>query len=323
MANFAAVDFETANSSRSSACALGLVIVRDGAIAESSEYLIKPVGPNWDPKMEPLSSFFDGYNMMIHGIDAKRVKHSPHFGEAWPEIQQKIAGLPLVAHNAAFDIGVLRDALSLHGVQWPDLQYLCTMVLARRTWELPSYKLSFVADAAGIEFDELMHHNAQFDALMSAMVFANILDFHKADNIESLLSTTGVRIGELSPSGFTGCARRHFSNTIGRSNQSADFTPNLDANPEGHLFGAYIAFTGRLDSMTREVAKEAAALRGAVVQNRVTQATQILVIGQQDSGRFRPGQKVSGNMAKATALADAGHAIEIVEESDFRAWLLD
>lgn len=321
--DFAAIDFETANSKRWSACSVGLIVVRDGQIAESTEFLIKPVGPNWNPKTEPLESFFDAYNVMLHGISERDVADAPTFGEVWPQMQRLTQGLPIVAHNAAFDLGVLREALSLHSLDWPQVNYLCTMVLARRTWSLPSYKLEFVTDAAGIEFDELMHHNARFDALMAAMVFVEIVKHHKAEDLEALLSATGVRIGELSPEGFRGCSRSRWDGSPRGATEARVFTPNLDADEEGHLYGKHVAFTGRLDSMTRDAAKDEASKRGAAVQSNVNQKTEILVIGQQDSRKFGPGKAMSSKMAKAVALAETGHPIEIVEESDFCAWLFD
>lgn len=46
MQDFAAIDFETANYNRSSVCAVGVVIVRDGEIVDSFYSLIQPV-PNY------------------------------------------------------------------------------------------------------------------------------------------------------------------------------------------------------------------------------------------------------------------------------------
>ena len=42
MKDFAAIDFETANSERTSVCSVGIVIVRDGEIIDSYYSLIKP-----------------------------------------------------------------------------------------------------------------------------------------------------------------------------------------------------------------------------------------------------------------------------------------
>ena len=42
MKDFAAINFETANQQRTSVCSVGIVIVRDGEIADSYYCLIKP-----------------------------------------------------------------------------------------------------------------------------------------------------------------------------------------------------------------------------------------------------------------------------------------
>ena len=42
MNNFAAIDFETANEFSSSVCSVGVVIVRDGEVADSFYSLIHP-----------------------------------------------------------------------------------------------------------------------------------------------------------------------------------------------------------------------------------------------------------------------------------------
>ena len=42
MDNFAAIDFETANECRSSVCSVGVVVVRDGVVADSFYSLIHP-----------------------------------------------------------------------------------------------------------------------------------------------------------------------------------------------------------------------------------------------------------------------------------------
>lgn len=42
MKDFAAINFETANQQRTSVCSVGIVIVRDGEIADCYYSLIKP-----------------------------------------------------------------------------------------------------------------------------------------------------------------------------------------------------------------------------------------------------------------------------------------
>ena len=53
MKDFAAIDFETANSERSSVCSVGVVIVRDGEIVDSFYSLIKPEPDYYKWIMQP------------------------------------------------------------------------------------------------------------------------------------------------------------------------------------------------------------------------------------------------------------------------------
>ena len=57
--DFTAIDFETANPARGSACAVGVAKVRDGAVIDSASWLIKPPQGRDD---------FHRMNVGIHGI---------------------------------------------------------------------------------------------------------------------------------------------------------------------------------------------------------------------------------------------------------------
>jgi DNA polymerase III epsilon subunit-like protein len=53
------------------------------------------------------------------------------------------ANLPLAAHNAAFDMSVLRAALEWYELPVPPFKYFCTLKLARAAWpELKSHALT-------------------------------------------------------------------------------------------------------------------------------------------------------------------------------------
>ena len=155
--DFVAVDFETANSFRGSPCSIGLVVVRDGKIVEEHGILMRPpfaTGPD----------DFDEFNVHLHGIDWQKVKNEPEFAKVWNKLLPVIGDLPLVAHYAAFDIGVLRDSLDQSGEDWPTLSYACTVVASRRLLKLPSYSLPYVA--AELEIDLGNHHDALSDAFL-------------------------------------------------------------------------------------------------------------------------------------------------------------
>lgn len=152
---FAAIDFETADYGRDSACALAVVIAENGTIVDKRYSLIRP----------PRRDFVFSY---LHGITWSDVAKKPSFGEYWPEIKSLFEGVDFIAaHNAGFDRGVLHACCSLEGHKLPESRYLCTMKLARRLWNLYPTKLSDVCRHFKIA---LNHHDAASDALACANI---------------------------------------------------------------------------------------------------------------------------------------------------------
>jgi DNA polymerase III subunit epsilon len=153
--NFVAIDFETANHRPDSACAIGLVKVVDGVIAERIIHLIRP----------PTREFAFTY---IHGLSWKDVARKKDFGELWSEIEPIFVGAEfLVAHNASFDKRVLAACCATYELPVPPLPFRCTVQIALRTWGIYPTKLSNVCETLNIE---LNHHEALSDAMACAQI---------------------------------------------------------------------------------------------------------------------------------------------------------
>lgn len=164
MRDFAAIDFETANSQRTSVCSVGVVVVRDGVIADSIYRLIRP-RPN----------FYSRFTTAIHGLTREDTDSAPAFDEVWREIAPRIEGLPLVAHNSPFDEGCLRAAFDLYGMPYPGYTFYCTCRASRQVFgqQLPNHQLHTVAAACG--YDLQNHHHALADAEACARIALRIL----------------------------------------------------------------------------------------------------------------------------------------------------
>lgn len=164
MRDFAAIDFETANSQRTSVCSVGVVVVRDGVIADSIYRLIRP-RPN----------FYSRFTTAIHGLTREDTDSAPAFDEVWREIAPRIEGLPLVAHNSPFDEGCLRAAFDLYGMPYPGYTFYCTCRASRQIFgqQLPNHQLHTVAAACG--YDLQNHHHALADAEACARIALRIL----------------------------------------------------------------------------------------------------------------------------------------------------
>ncbi len=184
--DFTAIDFETANSSSASACSVGLVKVRSGRVVDRTGWLITPpVGHD----------LFAEWNTRVHGIVAADIAGAPTWIEQLPDLEAYAEGDMLVAHNAGFDMGVIRGACTATGLPTPSFEYLCSLSIARRTYNLESYRLPVAAMAAG--FEDFAHHDAIADAEACAAIVIHAARRHGASDLTMLAVATGARIGAI------------------------------------------------------------------------------------------------------------------------------
>lgn len=157
MLDFTAIDFETATKSYHSACSVAIVEVRGGNVVDSFYTLIKPPGMR-----------FSSVNIGIHGITQSMVEKAQDFAGVWPTLEGYLRGRVVVAHNAVFDMAVLRASLTAHHLPPPRFYQCCTVQIARRVWpDLPNHKLNTVGDFLRIAF---RHHDALEDATACAAI---------------------------------------------------------------------------------------------------------------------------------------------------------
>lgn len=184
--DFTAIDFETANGHPSSACAVGLVRVRGGAVVERADWLIRPPAAH---------AGFLPFNIKIHGITADMVEEAREWGEQLEELRGFIGDDVAVAHNASFDMGVIRAACFETVTPTPRLRYLCSVQVSRKTYEIPSHRLPLAAAAAG--YGAFAHHEALADAEACAAIVVDAARRHEADDVAALAKRTGLRIQQL------------------------------------------------------------------------------------------------------------------------------
>ncbi len=181
--DFTAIDFETANSHASSACSVGLVRVRDGKVTDRARWLIKP---------PPGHDEFLPFNIKIHGITPEMVADAASWAEQLIELREFIGDDIAVAHNAGFDMGVIRTACAETVMPTPKLRYLCSVQVSRKTYDIPSHRLPLAAAAAG--FGEFSHHEALADAEACASIVIDAARRHEVDDVTALAKATGLRI---------------------------------------------------------------------------------------------------------------------------------
>jgi DNA polymerase III epsilon subunit-like protein len=183
MDNFTAIDFETGNPQRVSACAIGYAVVEDGEIKVTGSHLIKPVGGHAP------------FQTKIHGITEDQTRDQPNFIELFPKIDY-IFKYPIVGHSQ-FDSQVLR-ALSDHFNLNIHFEYSDSSSMVKTKYpELKNYKLGTVAKYLGLPKFE--HHDALEDAKTCARIVLKLGDeikcLKKIDDSSSKMEYRGILLG--------------------------------------------------------------------------------------------------------------------------------
>lgn len=301
--NFIAIDFETANEKRNSPCSIGIVVVKNGNVVERIHHLIKPKEMRFMP-----------INIGIHGIRPAMVENELEFDGVWEKIHKYFENNLVIAHNAAFDISVLRKSAELYDIELPEFNYICTMKLARNFYKnLDNVKLNTVNDLLGYEFK---HHDALYDALACSNILTNICDELECDDIDEISNLLGVTIGVVNKDGYKP------SSTKGRVYRTSGkiYSYNkkrvVDRFQDDAFKDEVVVFTGRLSSMGRDEAMRVVRMLGGSTGSSVTKKTTILVSNMKDVQDLRR-EEMSGKMRKATDLASKGQNIKFLNEEEF------
>ncbi len=155
-------DVETPNRYNSRMSAIGINIVEDGRITDGYFSLVDPEQP------------FDWFNSALTGINEETVFDSPAFPAVWEQIEPIMSSGILVAHNAGFDMGVLRKCLASYEIAWrPCAEAVCTVIMGRSLLPGISHRLNDMCDYYGIR---LNHHQADSDSRACAEILLRYME---------------------------------------------------------------------------------------------------------------------------------------------------
>ncbi|MFV3012560.1 exonuclease domain-containing protein [Clostridium botulinum] len=301
--NFVAIDFETANAKRNSPCSIGIVVVKDGEIVEKVHYLIKPKEMRFMP-----------INIGIHGIRPRMVQDELEFDKIWGKIKHYFNNNLVTAHNASFDISVLRNTLKLYNIKMPSFDYICTMKLSKNFYSnIDNVRLNTVNNFLGYKFK---HHDALADAMACSNILLNISKELNSKNINEISKLVGVTLGYVNENGYKPSSTK--GRILKRSNRQA--SKENKKIIENFNFTAFkeevVVFTGRLASMTRDEAIILVRKLNGTVGSSVTKKTTYLVTNTNDIEDLNR-EEMSNKLKKATDLKKKGQNIKLLNEEAF------
>jgi len=286
--NFTAIDFETANNFRRSACSMGLAKVRNGIIVETKYWLVKP---------DPLEVGY--FQQKVHGLTLEDLFDKPTFQEQWEEIGEYLKDEMLVAHNSSFDLSVLEHLCIHYGIDHYIPSYFCTLKASKVHWkgEL-SYSLSYLCTRLGIE---LSHHHAESDAIACAKIAIELAKQKEVNDLDQVSMYSQAPIPK----------KKKIVEPIAKLPEFS-----LSRDPEHVLFEKNIVFTGALSKFTRADAAKLVEIIGGIPASGLTLNTHVLVIGGFEWSKYGSGFE-SSKLRKAKELMAKGSSLEILTEADF------
>ena len=158
---------------------IGAVVIRNGEITDRFQTFVNP-NRHLTPEIISLT-----------GITDAMLKDAPQLKEAIPAFLDFVAGRPLVAHNAEFDIGFIREGCHKLGIDFAPT-YVDTLILAQNLLpELGKYKLDIVAEH--LQLPAFQHHRASDDAATCGMFLPHFfkkleeMDIHSLQNINAAM----------------------------------------------------------------------------------------------------------------------------------------
>ena len=162
MSRFVVFDVETPNGLCDRMSAIGITVIEDGLIIDEFYSLVNP------------ETYFDYFNVQLTGISEETVWNAPTFPEVWTRIEPMLSNGLLAAHNAVFDLSVLKKCLQAYELNWkPYVRYVCTVQMGRKLLPGMRHNLNVLCDYYGIPLD---HHHAASDSRACGEILLRYLE---------------------------------------------------------------------------------------------------------------------------------------------------
>lgn len=171
-------DVETPNGRNDRICSIGITLIDNDEIGYSDKFFVNP------------ESAFERRNISIHRITPDDVKDSPAFPELWAKIHKYFENRIIVAHNAYFDLNVLKKSLNDYQIKSEKVCFVDTLEMAREILDLDNNRLDTLSDYYNIE---LNHHDSESDCLATAKILLELFKkCPKREKYEKIFSFDGI-----------------------------------------------------------------------------------------------------------------------------------
>lgn len=227
--DYITIDFETANENMTSGCSLGIIAMENGQVLWEKYSLINPEEP------------FSYQNYLIHGISEDMVDHAPTFPVLWEEIKDDFKDSLVFAHNAVFDIKVLKSMLEKYNLEAPSIKFGCTLKIAQKVFkgEVLNCRLNNLSNFLEVDHN---HHNALSDAFVCTAIIERAIKCQNVATVSELYDALDLRFGVYNKNTFTGSGTKHKENGKAPSNPLKNKIFCLSGKGKKHTRNEYVNF---------------------------------------------------------------------------------
>ncbi|WP_264785386.1 exonuclease domain-containing protein [Aquiluna sp. KACHI24] len=297
--DFVVVDFETTGlHADAMPIEIGMVKVTDGAVTDTFQSLVHQ---NW---VSPEAT-------NIHGLSVADLELAPSASDLVDQFAKFISDLPLVMHNAAFDLRIAK-ASGLSRSLFANKVY-CSLHLSRATVNAPNHKLATLAET--LNLNQSPEHRALADALTTAELVLALLNERRFKSLHNLYVTSGLWPGQVGPEGYklpkNGSKQSAHMTASIRESIAASITDDEWA-PHPEWIGREVCFTGTLESMDRSEAHRWAMRLGAEPRMSLNKKTQFVIVG---------GNRGSSKLDKLQEWRSKGSTIVEIDEEQFLGFI--
>jgi len=290
---------ENVNEAQNSICHLVIIPVVDGQQQPPQEFFFNPEAT---------------FLMVMSGITRTQVESFAPFSIQWPRVQELFNKFDMAVSSAEGNSArSLYGTLTRLGIDFKPITYCNAKAICRRTLNEVSYSFDYLSYKL---YNDCIYTD---DPVGIAKRWCGLalrgLSEVNEGKFDDFFISAKIKPGVIAPDEFTpSLCIRDYSKRKGHAFDPSAMT--VDARPDNPLFGLNVVFTGKMESMKRDEARAAVVKIGGNAPERLTQETDLLVVGVQDL-RVVGEKGLSGKMKTAEKYRAAGCPIEIIDEADF------
>lgn len=299
--DIAVLDFETMNEHMNSPCEVAVSLIKDLSIVKVYSSYINPPNNRYNLK-----------NAKIHKIPEGVILKAPKYPDIYQEILYLLKESHLIiAHNALFDISVLKNTNNYYDLPVPNFMYVDSINIFRSFHAISSFKLENLCSLYDIDKEKL--HSAKFDVLALSKMLISLAKNNQHYSVLKLIHYMPKQYIRFSK--YSNSPTKLFDSGFQKIHMKISEINKIEVESVIPILkDKNVVFTGNFDTEKQDL-MILTRKKGAYIRSDVTAKTDILVEGVQDD-KYKDVNGLVSKQRKAREYVGNGAKIQFLNEED-------